>query len=457
MILTAERVLLDGVPKSGIGLSIDKHGIIRAIGPLEELGQPDVSLAGRLLTPGLVNAHSHAFQRLLRGRTQVAATGEDSFWTWREAMYRVAGRLDPEAVYVAARQMFIELLLSGVTAVGEFHYLHHRPDGTPYPEPAELAEAVVRAGMDAGLRLCLLRVVYLRGDFDQPPSERQRRFVDRSLDEACEAIDVFQKRLLASGSDILAWGVAPHSLRAVPLDAVVAMKTRYGHQPFHLHVSEQPREVELCQKAYGARPVTLLARHGILDAGTTLVHATHIDDDEADAIAKSGTVVCICPSTEADLGDGHAPARALSARGVPVALGTDGQTLSSILGEARRLEMHERLRWGRRNVLSAPGQSTAQRVFEAATGDGGRALGLEIGKLRRGHWADLVSFDLDDPALAGADDDSLLAALVFSTDGRAVRDVIVRGRFVVQDGVHPQAGASGKAFGAVQRRIWSGA
>ncbi len=453
MLITAERVIVDGVAKSGVGVRLHKNGGIAQVGSLEAMGRPDHTLRGRVLLPGFVNAHSHAFQRLLRGRTQLVQ-GDDSFWSWRQAMYRVAAALTPESVYTTARQAFIEMLLAGVTTVGEFHYLHHQPGGVAYSEPNELADSVVRAAQDAGVRLCLLRVVYLRGDFDAPLAEHQLRFADASLELACERIDLLQRRLLATGDATLAWGLAPHSLRAVPLDAVVALKARYAHQPLHIHASEQRREVDGSRAAYGNTPVALLAASGVLDANTTVVHATHISSAEVDALALCGATVCVCPTTEADLGDGLLPAGQLAKRGVPLALGTDGQTSSSVLAEARRLEMHERLRTEKRNILAGRDGKVAAKLLKCATLAGASALGLSVGSIARGYWADLVSYDLDDPHLAGADDDSLLATLLFSADSRAVCDVMVGGRWIVQDGYHHLAHVSREAFAKVASRVF---
>lgn len=454
MLLTAERVVVDGNVQSGVGIRITSTGAIAAVGPLSKLGRPDQNLRGRVLLPGLVNSHSHAFQRLLRGRTQVAGPLEDNFWTWRQAMYSVASRLDPDAVYVVARQAFLEMLLAGVTTVGEFHYVHHQPDGRPYGDPTALAEGVVRAAREVGIRICLIRVVYLRGDFDAPPSALQKRFCDRDIDEASEQIDLLQRRLVSLDDRRVAWGVAAHSLRAVPADAVTALKTRYGHQPFHIHVSEQPREVAACRAQHGVGPLELLAGLGVLDGLTTLVHATHPGPGELARLVGTGTLVCVCPSTEADLGDGLAPVSRLFEGQIPICLGTDGQTLCSILEEARRLEMHERLSTQRRNVLAREqGQEVAQNVLVAATRSGGYSLGLPVGRLAPDAWADAVTYDLNDPSLAGCDDDSLLAAIVFSADSRAVRDVFVGGVRVVADGEHPRAAKITRAYAATAARL----
>ncbi len=456
MLLTAERVLFGAEARANVGIRIGKDGRIAEVGTLSEMGAADETLDGRVLLSGTINAHSHAFQRLLRGRTQTAGPGGDTFWTWRDAMYRVAGVLDPDGVFVASRQAFIEMALAGVTSVGEFHYVHHQPDGTPYDDPEALAEAVMRAAQDAGIRLCLLRTVYLRGDFDAPASSRQHRFCDPSIDVAADRIDRLVGRITARGDPRIGWGVAAHSVRALPADAIAALKTRYAHVPFHIHVSAQRREVEGCIAAYGVPPVELLSGLGVLDGLTTLVNATHIDSSEAILVADSGAAVCVCPSTEADLGNGLLPADELFQLGVPLCVGTDGQTISSVLAEARRLEMHERLRIERRNVLTAEeGESAAGTALEVATAAGARCIGVDAGLIEPGRWADFMSIDLNDPGMCGWHDQSLAASLVFSADTRAVGDVMVGGTWIVKDGWHPRVEESARAFEDLTRRIFA--
>lgn len=456
MILTAERIWFDGALRSGWGVAIDQQGRIERVAPLREMEAPDHNLGPRIVLPGFVNAHSHAFQRLLRGRTQTAGSGDDNFWTWRQAMYAVAQHLDPARMLVAARQAFIEMLLAGVTCVGEFHYVHHQPDGTPYRDSVAMADAIAQAALEVGIRLCLLRVIYLRGDFNKPPNEHQRRFVDKSLDAAMAQVELTMHRLRSYVDPRIAWGIAAHSLRAVPIEAVVAVKTTAGHLPFHIHVSEQRREVDGCLRTHGLPPIELLGQHGALDAGTTLVHATHLRAGEADLIGYSGAGVCVCPTTEADLGDGLVPAAHLYRSGASLSLGTDGQTFSSVLEEARRLEMHERLRVEERNLLApGPHRSVAPTLLQAATRGGARALDLPCGEIAPGRWADLVAFDLNDPHLAGGDDASWLEQIIFSSDTRAVREVMVGGKWVVQEGEHKLSAVSAHSFGKLSREIFA--
>lgn len=453
MLITAEWIWSRGRLRRGMGLGINQYGRVQCVEPLRTLGRPDRDLGPRVVLPGFVNAHSHAFQRLLRGRTQRASHQEDSFWTWREVMYDVASQLTPEDMRVAARQAFLEMLLCGVTTVGEFHYIHHRPDGTPYDDPVVMADAIAQAALETGIRLCLLRTVYLQGDFDTPPKASQTRFVDASLDTAMLYLEQTVHRLRSYVDARLGWGVAAHSLRGVPVDAIVGIKTIVGHLPFHIHVSEQRREVDTCQRVTGATPVHWLAAHGVLDANTTLVHATHLRSGEADAIQRGGALVCVCPTTESDLGDGLVAASCLFERGIPVCLGTDGQTQSSVLEEARRLEGHERLRVERRNVHAEPGQSVAPALLRASTVHGARSLGLPVGELLPGRWADWVAYDLEDPHLTGADEHSLLEAILFSADSRAVREVMVGGQIVVENGRHRSMALSQREFAETCRTL----
>jgi len=454
-LLSADRIVIDGRAQAGFGILVDEKGRIRAVDRLEKLGQPHHHFGRRVLLPGMVNGHSHAFQRLLRGRTQIAGETEDNFWSWREMMYRVAGQLDPEGVYVAARQAFVEMLLCGVTSVGEFHYLHHQVDGTPYQDSVATSRAVFQAALDAGIRINLLYTVFLRGDFDQPASGLQRRFCASSLDAVWSHIAALEEACTRFAEPRLRWSMAAHSVRAVPIDAIVAVKTCAAHLMMHIHASEQLREVEGCVARHGVGPVELLARHGVLDDSTVLVHATHLREGEAKMIGQHRAQVCICPSTEADLGDGIGPVHQLRNEGVSISLGTDGQISSSVLAETQRLELDQRLALRRRNVLAdGPGAQVAGTLLEAATAGGARALDLQCGNIAPGSWADLVSFNLDDPHLAGCDDESMLASLLLSCDSRAVCDVVVGGRLVVQEGVHAGAEASAREFTALSRQLF---
>lgn len=456
----------DGV-QAGWGLAV-ADGLITWLGPWADRPAGDaavVELGDTAVIPGLVDAHSHSFQRALRGRTQHldARQPDADFWTWREAMYRVALRLDPDELAVLARMTFLELVEAGVTAVGEFHYLHHGPDGRPYADANLLAHRVIDAARSVGLRIALLRVLYQRGGAGRPAGPAQRRFVDPDVDTALARVEALADHW--AGEPGVTVGVAPHSVRAVPgpwLTAVAGFAARTG-RVVHIHACEQPAELAECRAEYGAEPVAVLADHGVLGPRTTLVHATWLEDGAADRIAAADALVCACATTERDLGDGFLPARALWARGVRVCRGSDSHVRIDPWEDLRLIEYHERLQAGRRNVLAvhhpqwggaAEGdRHTAAVLWPVAAAHGAQALGLPGGVLAVGQPADFVTVALDEPTLAGASPATLLADLVFSADARAVRRVVVGGREVVRDGRHPQRAAIVQAYRALRARL----
>lgn len=391
-----------------------------------------IRLNKRALLPGLVNAHSHAFQRVTRGRTEYRSQDTtDSFWTWREQMYAAANRLEPEDIYNVSRMAFLEMALTGITAVGEFHYIHHQRDGSPYSDPNLLAREVIRAARDVGIRIALLRVAYARAGFEKEPDPLQKRFIEDSPDIY---IDHFEQLLDAPElKDGMAWaGVAPHSVRAVPLPylkTIVAFANA-REIPVHMHVAEQLAEVSACIEEYGRSPVALLETEGLLSPHFTAVHAIHVTPKAIAAMARTNTMVCACPTTERNLGDGIVPVDAYFNAGVAVSLGTDSQIQIDLLEDARELEYHLRLQKMERNVL------TTQALFDCATINGAKSIGFAGGKLEPGAPADFFTVDLDDPSIAGSSQDDLLANIVFSLSRSAVRDVVVAGKRIVENGRH---------------------
>ena len=374
--------------------------------------------------PGMANAHSHAFQRALRGRTH---GGAGSFWTWRERMYRVAAALDPDAYRMLARATFAEMALAGITAVGEFHYLHHGPGGTPYADPNAMADAVIAAAAEAGIRITLLDTCYLRGGIGAELDDVQRRFSDGSAEAWAARADRLEQR------DGVRVGAAIHSVRAVePDDArLVAGWAAERSRPLHAHVSEQPAENEACLEAYGKTPAVLLGDAGVLSDRFTAVHGTHLADRDIELLSASGAWCCLCPTTERDLGDGVAPARRLADAGIPLSLGTDSHAVIDMFEEARAVELDERLVTGRRGV------HRPVELLRAATENGHAALGWdEAGRIAPGALADLVTVATGSVRLAGAEADDALESLVFAAAPSDVRHVIVGGRFVVRDGLH---------------------
>jgi formimidoylglutamate deiminase len=454
LVLQPEGVWSEGRLRTGVAVAIDGEKIAW-VGP----PPPEVKvepLPRRLLVPGFVNAHSHAFQRAIRGRTESRQAGRESddFWSWREQMYRAALELGPEEVEAVSRMAFLEMALAGITSVGEFHYLHHPAEGGRYDDPDELALRVCAAAEAVGIEIVLLRVGYARAGAGLPPSPRQIRFVDREVEEGLAAVD----RLAARGFRV---GLAPHSVRALPLEWIRAMgaHARERRLPFHMHVSEQPREIEECLAEHGARPVELLAREGLVDERFTGVHAIHLSAEEIAALGRARANVCACPTTERNLGDGVVPALDLLDAGASISFGTDSQVEIAPLQDARSLEYHLRITRLKRAVLAPNGRgepsALADRLLASATSAGARSLGLEDkGRIEAGADADLVAIDLDDPSICGSEPASWVANLVFSSERTAVRDVWVRGRRIVEDGRHAAAESTIESFRRVMRRLW---
>lgn len=372
-----------------------------------------IRLSG-LVLPGLANAHSHAFHRALRGRTH---GDRGSFWTWRELMYSVAGQLDPDSYFRLARAVYGEMALAGITTVGEFHYLHHAPDGRAYDDPNAMGHAVIAAAREAGIRITLLDTLYLTSSVDGKPLEGvQRRFGDGDADGWATRTAALKP---APHAKI---GAALHSVRAVPARQLGALA---GNAPLHIHLSEQRAENEQCRAAHGCTPTELLQQHGILGPGTTAVHATHLTDGDVKLLGSSRTGVCLCPTTERDLADGIGPGRGLADAGVPLSLGSDSQAVIDLFEEARGVELDERLASERR------GHFSAAELLAAATAH--TALGWDdAGSIAVGNRADLVAVTLGSVRTAGVDP----AGAVFAATAADVTDVVVDGRHIVADGRH---------------------
>jgi formiminoglutamate deiminase len=382
-----------------------------------------IPLAG-LTIPGLANAHSHAFQRALRGRTQ---TERGDFWSWRRGMYEVAEAIDPDLYLALARATFGEMALAGITAVGEFHYLHHGPGGGRYEDPNEMGRAVIEAARGAGVRITLLDTCYLHGGIDREPEGAQIRFSDGSAEAWAERVDQLN---VEDGARL---GAAIHSVRAVDPEAAAAVASFAAERswPLHAHVSEQPAENEDCRAGYGTSPTGLLAEAGALSERFTAVHATHPADDDFQLLGSRSCSVCLCPTTERDLADGVGPARRLTEAEVGLSLGTDSHAVIDMFEEARAVELDERLVTGQR------GGHSAAELLRAATAGGCDGIGWpEAGRIGPGALADLVAVDLGGVRLAGTSADHAIESLVFAAGASDVRDVIVGGRFVVRDGVH---------------------
>lgn len=388
-----------------------------------------------LTMPGLANTHSHVFHRAIRGHTQ---SGVADFWRWRDLMYGVAGRLDPDNLYRLARATYVEMALSGITSVGEFFYVHHQPDGTPYVDPNELGRTVIRAANDAGIRITLLDTCYLQADMvGTPPQGAQVRYSDGAWQAWAARVD------LLSDSDMVKVGAAIHSVRAVPREAMasVAAYARERSLPLHVHVSEQPAENQACIERYGLTPVALLGAENVLGPATTAVHATHLVDDDIRLLGDSRTAISMCCTTERDLADGVGPAIRLAAAGSPLCVGSDAHMMIDLWEEGRAIELDERLVSGKRGHLSA------QQIARAITTDGSAAIGWPSAGLAEGAPADFVTVDLDSVRTAGSRSGDVLAHALFSATASDVTDVFVAGRRIVADGAHWDSDVPGRVLG----------
>ncbi|MBP2705282.1 formimidoylglutamate deiminase [Microbispora sp. RL4-1S] len=386
-----------------------------------------VRLAG-LTLPGLADCHSHAFHRALRGHTQ---TERGSFWTWRRQMYGVAAALDPDGYEELATAAYAEMALAGVTCVGEFHYLHHQNGGARYGDPNAMGHALVRAAGRAGLRICLLDACYLTGGIGEALSGVQLRFGDGDADRWAERAE--RLALAYQDDEDVQIGAAIHSVRAVPPEQM-RVPAEFAHRytaPLHAHVSEQRAENEACVEAYSATPVQVLHEHGVLGPRSTAVHATHLSDVDVALLGGSTTHVCMCPTTERDLGDGIGPARRLLEAGAPITLGSDSQAVVDLFEEARAVELHERLATAER------GHWQAAELLHAATAAGHASVGFpDAGCLVPGARADLVSVRLDSVRTAGATRRTAAECVVFAATASDVHSVVSGGRRVVVDGRH---------------------
>jgi formimidoylglutamate deiminase len=456
-----ELLLSEARVRTGLGLLVDASGVVAGLAERDQApaGTKLVPMPGKALLPGLANAHSHTFQRLFRGRAEGRAAGGDTFWTWREQMYRAASFVSPEQLYDVARATFLEMAQAGITAVGEFHYLHRDADGHAYDDPNLLSHQVVAAAQSVGLRICLLRTAYFRAGFERAPHPGQRRFYE-TLPQYLRNLEELQAKYI--GVENVTVGAAPHSIRAVPLDQmkeIAGAAHALWAMPLHLHISEQIGENAACEAEYGATPVALLAQSGILSPKTTLVHAIHLTEAEFAAVAQAGSTICSCPTTERNLGDGIFPADTAARLGIPVAFGTDSQAQIDILEDARQHEYHLRLRDQQRGILDAlarenwaTNEPIESLLLRSASANGYAALGLAGGKLAAGEPADFFTIDLNDLSILGVDAASLASQAVFSLAKSAVRDVAVQGKLILENGRHSGAGEIRAKYRAVQRK-----
>lgn len=449
--IIAQNALLPTGWARDVCVTVGEDGRIVAV----ETNQParSSSTAGKtehadILLPAPANLHSHAFQRAMAGLTERRQAGAaDSFWSWRDLMYRFVGQLTPEHLAAIAAQLYVEMLEAGYASVGEFHYIHHQPGGQAYDNPAQMSLAIVDAARITGIGLTLLPVYYVQANMDGAGLDGgQRRFGNdlesfaRLLDAARIAIDDLPGARL---------GIAPHSLRAVPAAALGALVGAHGDGPIHIHISEQQREVREVEAALGARPVAWLMDNAPVDERWCLIHATHMNAGETASVAASGAVVGLCPITEANLGDGIFDGDAYFKAQGRFGIGSDSNVRVALAEELRCLEYSQRLRYRARNVLAPDGGSTGRTVFERAATGGAQGMGRRSGKIEAGQLADLIGLDAGALALDGLSGDAVLDAWIFCADDRLVRDVWVAGRQVVAQGRHFARQAIEKRFRAV--------
>lgn len=437
--------------QSDLPLAVDGEGHLASVvrdGTGEALG--------RWVLPGMPNLHSHAFQRAMAGLAERRGPGNDSFWTWREAMYRFAAALDPESLQAIAAQLYVEMLKAGYTQVCEFHYVHHQGDGTPYAQREAMSLALIEAAKEAGIALTLLPVLYMTGGFDgRALNERQRRFGHAEVSDYVRLLEA----LRAHESPDLRVGIALHSLRAVPEVAMRSLLATGAAQigPIHIHIAEQLGEVQDCLAVRGARPVEWLLDHADVDARWCLVHATHLTGHETSRLARSGAVAGLCPTTEANLGDGLFPLADYLDAGGTLGIGSDSHISVSPVEELRWLEYGQRLVTRHRNIAArGEGESVGETLWTAALRGGAQAAGLPIGALQAGRRADLLVLDDDAPLLAARDATSAMDSFLFAGNTPLVRHVMCGGRWVVRDFRHRDEERVGMRYRQVVERLARG-
>jgi len=415
-------------------LDLDSDGMITGIGPGSQQ-DADTYISG-IVVPGMPNVHSHAFQRAIAGRTGPAGMNQDSFWSWREAMYRCANIITPTQLAAVAANVYLEMLRAGYTSCAEFHYIHHQVDGSNFANPAEMSGRIIGAASECGIAVTLLPVLYCNAGFgENGVSGQQRRFAN-STDQYLSLLEHCQE--LVAGEALYKLGIAPHSLRAVPGRVLQEVLQTWPdqHCPVHIHIAEQPAEVESCLKHLGARPVEWLMENSPVDRRWCLVHATHMSDHEMIAAAARGVTVGLCPTTEADLGDGVFRTADWLKAGGSFAVGSDSNTRISVAEELRLLEYNERLASGRRNVLTEPDVTCGSFLYRQAAAGGGKATGQAVGILDVGYRADLLVLDESHELLAGRQPDVAMDSWIFAGEQTMIKSVWVAGQRLIEQGVH---------------------
>jgi formimidoylglutamate deiminase len=448
MKLHFESALTPAGWQSDVTITVDGTGVITGIGSGGE-----ASIVSGIAIPAMPNVHSHAHQRFMLGLAERAGPGTDSFWTWREAMYGFALRLSPEDLEAVAAQLYVEMLKAGFSVVGEFQYLHHQPDGTPYDDPAEMSLRCLAAAEQAGIGITMLPTLYAFGGFGgQPPLPGQRRFIN-DADRFLRIMDSLSVQL--GGSGLRRLGISPHSLRAVTpelLRAVIAAIP--ADAPIHIHVAEQVKEVQDCLAFSGRRPVEMLLEAFDLSPRWTAIHATHMTAGETGALARSGAIAGLCPTTEANLGDGIFPAVDYMGAEGAIAIGSDSHITVSPAEDLRLLEYSQRLRDLTRNALAGgPNRSTGRTMFDAALKGGATAMAQPVGAIAVGKRCDITVLDAGHPLLLGRTGDAALDTWIFSGGTALVKDVFVAGRHIVKDRHHIRQDTIARNFRAAVERL----
>lgn len=387
------------------------------------------------LLPAIANLHSHSFQRAMAGMSEYRTAGRDSFWTWRSLMYRFAGQLTPQDIEAIAALAFVEMLEAGFSSVAEFHYLHHQKGGAPYETIDELGQRIMAAAESTGIGLTLLPVLYTYSGVGKTPLEEPQLRFGNDVNRYLKLVEAARKNA-AAHQDVKV-GAAPHSLRAVTPEDLTRIVAANGERPIHIHIAEQPKEVDDIKAQFGARPVEWLLANQPVDRRWCLVHATHMTDEETRGAAKSGAVAGLCPITEANLGDGVFNGRVYLDAGGAIGVGSDSNVRISPIEELRTLEYSQRLRDHSRSVMAAGRQGSGETLYLGAAAGGAQALGREAGTIEVGRLADLVAVDSDTPALCALGDERLLDGLVFAAGEGPITDVWSAGRHVIEGGRHP--------------------
>lgn len=460
-ILWAQRAWIENRWHEAVLMRVGEDGNWASVQTGVDAVQGATVLDGPAL-PGLVNAHSHAFQRAFAGLAERRDVDEDDFWSWRDRMYRVALRISPEQQRAIAAQLFLELLRGGYTQVCEFHYLHNAADGSAYPDDAvQMARAIMAAAQDVGIGLTLLPTIYERGGFSQPTLREDQRRFQADADTILAMRDALRCAVGQGAHSVtgpaVQVGVALHSLRAATPIAIERLIAGSDEAPIHIHIAEQTQEVDDCLSETGLRPIEWLCRHAAPDRRWHLVHATHSTPSEIEAIWRCGAGVVLCPSTEANLGDGVTDLPGWLKQGVPISLGTDSHITRSAMEELRLLEYAQRLTRRLRCVAAAPQAaepSTAARLWSRVLQGGGPAAGFALWGLQVGARADLLVVDTATPALLGIPPSHMLDALVFSSPIRPFRDVLVAGRWVTRNHTADGAKAIASRFVEAMKQIW---